>query len=634
MSTSPVNDFLLSSKEAFLRNPADGKTTIVMGNEAGDLDSLASAIAYAWILSNAATPTPAVALIQTPPADLALRPENTHALSLAGVSDPPSALLTPSTLPALHPTTPIALVDHNALGPAFPRPGNVIAILDHHADEGQHPNASPRIEIAALLLSAILLDTGGLKPGGRALDVDRAAASALAAHAGLLSDALTGEIHETPALRELTGALEQHKANVAHLTPSQLLRRDYKEYDFVHGGATVRVGLASVPLGLSKWAGEGALRAAAETHMQTRSVGVLGVLTSFSKEKKDKGKKDKKDKKDKGKKDKEHDEETGEKPEKKDKKDKKEKKDKAHKEGGEEGEKEHAEDGEGKKKEKAHKEDGEGKKDEVHKEGGEEVKKETAEDGEGKEKKDKAHKEGAEEHEGGKKEKKDKKDKGHKDVGEEGEEGKKEKKEKKDKAHKKDKDVEEDDADAGGEKKEKKDKKDKAHKKDKEHKGEEDTGKKDKKDKDKKPKHRREMAWLVAPSSSPPSAALAERLWAGLEASTELQVASHAKFTFADEGAKAEEKKEGEAGMHTRVYEQGNARANRKVVAPLVRAIIHEGPSAGTGAGAGVGEAGAAASVTAGGVGAAATGAVTGAGAADGGAAAAAAAADGGAAAE
>ncbi|KAF8892962.1 hypothetical protein BD779DRAFT_1669978 [Infundibulicybe gibba] len=463
MSTSVVNDFLLSSKEAFLRNPADGKTTIVMGNEAGDLDSLASAIAYAWILSNTATPTPAVALIQTPPAGLALRPENTHALAKAGVLNPLSTLLTPAALPPLPPTTPIALVNHNTLSPAFPRPDNVVAILDHHADEGQHLNASPRTvapagsaashvaahlpphapkEIAILLLSAILLVTNGLQPGGCALDVDRTAASALAVRAGLLPDALTGpgEIHEVPALRDLTGTL---KTDVEHMTALEWLRYDYEECDVMHGGANVRFGFSNVPLPLSMWGANGVLRKAAEEHMRvgaaeehmevgmTFNAGVLGVtphvlvvLTSSV---------------------------LGVTP--------------------------------------------------------------------------------------------------HPRM-------------MRGKAHNKDKEHKSYTAGGGDEN------------------DDEDVGKEDEKlevtsrafgastPSAPEVKPPREMAWLIAPSSWPPSATLAARLRTGLEAHTELRLTPHADPSFTANG------EEGNGGMYMRAYEQGNTDADRNVIAPLVLDII------------------------------------------------------------
>jgi exopolyphosphatase len=98
----------------------------------------------------------------------------------------------------------VALVDHNVLRTTYTSPStNVVAVIDHHEDEGQYKDtANSRIvepagscsslvvrsyqsfsnlfippELSTLSLSAILIDTHGLKMGGKALDVDREAAA-------------------------------------------------------------------------------------------------------------------------------------------------------------------------------------------------------------------------------------------------------------------------------------------------------------------------------------------------------------------------------------------------------------------------------------------------------------------------
>ena len=55
-----------------------------------DLDSLSSAIGFAWYLATIER-TPAVPLLHTPRSDLHLRAENLYALELAGIppADPP-----------------------------------------------------------------------------------------------------------------------------------------------------------------------------------------------------------------------------------------------------------------------------------------------------------------------------------------------------------------------------------------------------------------------------------------------------------------------------------------------------------------------------------------------------------------
>ncbi|KAI0046791.1 DHH phosphoesterase [Auriscalpium vulgare] len=288
--------------------------TIVMGNEAGDLDSLASAVAYAWYATSHLKQL-TIPLIQTARADLRLRAENLHALQLAGV--PPDRLLTSDDLPSA-PAEKFALVDHNVLAASFT--GHVVAVVDHHADEGQHLDAKPRIievptgscsslvarlferewkegvtpEIARLLFSAVLVDTNGLKPGGKAQAVDRDMAAflwprtALGIEGAALHGDAPAEVREVKEVRELNEVLSAKKGSVEHLGARDLLRRDYKEYE--HGlpgepAGTVKVGLATVPRSakaLLKGADEGReFWGACGAWMDERALGVLGVLTTW-----------------------------------------------------------------------------------------------------------------------------------------------------------------------------------------------------------------------------------------------------------------------------------------------------------------------------------------------------------------
>ncbi|KAG5350390.1 putative exopolyphosphatase [Termitomyces sp. T112] len=320
--------FLSASKERYLRDirstpSKGGDWTVVMGNEAGDLDSVASSIAYAWLLSEVHN-KPSIPLLQLERDDLDLRAENTHALSLAGITQPKEQLLFLTDLAPFSLTAPtaafpshtFALVDHNTLASAytFQNPlATVTDILDHHADEGNHLNASPRIIIpsgsctshvsalfppeipatlATLLLTGILIDTNGLKPGGKALDIDHTAAAFLAPHSTLASqlslasisspraDAFTQpeDLYNTTAIKDLTHRLKNLKGSIDHLSARDLLRRDYKEYVLdVPGAGSIRVGLASVPVRLREWK----LQDAVGAWMEERELQVLGVLTSF-----------------------------------------------------------------------------------------------------------------------------------------------------------------------------------------------------------------------------------------------------------------------------------------------------------------------------------------------------------------
>ncbi|BGP40415.1 Exopolyphosphatase [Rhodotorula kratochvilovae] len=326
---------------------------VTVGNEAGDLDSLASALAYAHFAAQrepAASARRFVPLVLTARTDLHLRPENALALASAGVTN--DSLLTLDDLPAARLATlgaRFALVDHNSLLPAFRSnptdpadaadDARVLSIIDHHVDEGRHLAANPRrIEvvgscaslvadsflasadagaldvpgpIADLLLSAIMIDTR-LKlaeEGGKASPIDVAAvgallpfssfaASATATNPSASSSPFEAGAAALDALKAHNARLSHAKEDVAHLSARDLLRRDYKEYLT----SDVRYGLSTVPLSLSTLleappappgnAEEKVARLVADVRawMAERGLDAAGVLTSYMHVKRKSGK--------------------------------------------------------------------------------------------------------------------------------------------------------------------------------------------------------------------------------------------------------------------------------------------------------------------------------------------------------
>lgn len=271
------------------------------------------------------------ALIQTSREDLKLRPENLLALELAGIEA--DSLLCTDDIPdhEAFPSDTFALVDHNRILPHFSENNpdtRIIAIVDHHEDEKQHPDANPRIvvvpvgsaaslvtehlrecgleipsDICTLLLCAILIDTGGLHPNGKAEAIDHSAASYLLPRSGALtlSGVSTASLNEmplyiSPPVTSLTQQLAQCKADISHLGTSEQLRRDYKQYRWkvAPEGRMVDVGLSTVPLDLRVWLSRGVLQEEfwmpLDDFMDKRGLDVLGVLTTFSDAKKTKNK--------------------------------------------------------------------------------------------------------------------------------------------------------------------------------------------------------------------------------------------------------------------------------------------------------------------------------------------------------
>jgi len=281
-----------------------------------DLDSVASAIGYAFL---SAKDSKIIPFIQTQRDSLHLRPENMDAFEVASLD--PSFLLTSSDIPPAPAPQPsrFMLVDHNRLQSSFT--GEVVGIIDHHEDENLHTSARPRViepvgscaslvalqfgsileggsteqfkDTAALLLSAILIDTGALKPKGKAIEEDYQAAQLLMPLTGLATDAesIAGDGSHIPApLQAYFEALSLAKRSVGHLSTRDLLRRDYKESDYSTG---TRCGLATVPIKLEPWHERDVddFWEGVDVWMEERKLHVLGILTTYKSPKKGKGRK-------------------------------------------------------------------------------------------------------------------------------------------------------------------------------------------------------------------------------------------------------------------------------------------------------------------------------------------------------
>ncbi|KAI3487784.1 hypothetical protein L1887_48158 [Cichorium endivia] len=353
---STLDDFLVQAKrDAFERLKAGAaatqKLTLVMGNEAGDLDSAACAIGLSYLLSRFGPPqgytlgaSSYVPLIQSMHSDDVLRPENTAAFRAAGI-DPEHTLCLDDiqhTLglaldsDAFAPAANVALglVDHPSLTGPWGGSGasnrDVEIVLDHHEDVGDHAGAPLRIvkspskepvgscssmvadlfaanfvqadstdvamrQVADLLMSAIVIDTDNLRaaPRGKATQTDFDAVKTLFPASSFGNPETSQRIRETalafsPLKDQVHGVsvepiqpvspsehtdsatqsakiilapfwsiLSRAKQAVDHLAGRDLLRRDYKELDFVSGAdespLSLKLGFASVPISMVEW---------------------------------------------------------------------------------------------------------------------------------------------------------------------------------------------------------------------------------------------------------------------------------------------------------------------------------------------------------------------------------------------
>lgn len=241
----------------------------VLGNEAADLDSMASAVAAGYWLTGTAAAAgsrdPFVPLVNIPRADYKLRTEAVYLLSAVGIEPDLLAFIDEVDLDAMRAAgeLELVLVDHNALAAAQAGLAPAVTgIIDHHRDEGGFQDARPRLVepvgsastlvaaqlleggagpvepgLARLLLGTVLLDTVNLdREAKRATDQDVQVAARLAEICGADRQALFER-------------LQFEKFNVDALATADLLRKDYKEYQM----GRVRCGIASVLLPVARW---------------------------------------------------------------------------------------------------------------------------------------------------------------------------------------------------------------------------------------------------------------------------------------------------------------------------------------------------------------------------------------------
>lgn len=285
-----INRYLHDAKTNMTTSTID---LVVMGNEAADLDSMASSIVFAYIRSSAEPDKHIIPFMPIPRSDFKLRPEAVYVFEKAMI-DPDSLIFT-DDLPwdFMDRVKRLGLVDHNKLSYAFQGSENKVKIiLDHHKEQGLYPGTATRViepvgstatlvgkilvrefsglinaQLATLLTATILLDTVNLNPdGGRVTDKDSDIAASLLPHCSF---------DRETCFRELSKA----KFDTAGLTTTDLLRKDYKEFEF--GG--IRCGIASVPLSMAQWTKkENELSMAFERYARQRHLDVFLSMNAYT----------------------------------------------------------------------------------------------------------------------------------------------------------------------------------------------------------------------------------------------------------------------------------------------------------------------------------------------------------------
>ena len=285
-----INQYLLSAKIDIVNKPID---LMVMGNEAADLDSMASAIAFAYIRSQAEPDKNIVPLIPIVKEDFKLRTEAVYVFKTAQIDLANLIFLDEMPQFFMEQVNDLAIVDHNKLSGTFENCGDKVRmILDHHKDEGLYNGVEFRAiepvgstatlvgeilirdhsglmdtQLATLLTGTILLDTVNLDTeAGRVTDKDSEIAVKLMEHCPL---------DQNQYFREVQKA----KFDTASLSTIDLLRKDYKEFKF-NG---IRCGIASALLSMAQWINkDNELCLGFETYASRRNLDVLLSMNAYT----------------------------------------------------------------------------------------------------------------------------------------------------------------------------------------------------------------------------------------------------------------------------------------------------------------------------------------------------------------
>ncbi|KAJ3381979.1 Exopolyphosphatase [Lobulomyces angularis] len=266
-----LNIFIKNLKSAIKTSK---KITFIVGNEACDLDSFVSSISLSYLLTQLShddeiTYIPLIPIVK---ADLNLRTEVAFLLNHLYKEEQFLNLLIFMDDVDLKSLTNFKffLVDHNKLSPDFIDFNNSVnGVIDHHKDEGRYQDANPRIiqeagscsslvlnyiiksysnnndlkllfdeKFIKFFLAPILIDTVNLEPKfDRVTEIDVESFNFL-----ISSFTMEQKIaFNQTAFFEL---LQDAKANISHLTCSELLKKDYKEYYL--NSNQIRFGISSV----------------------------------------------------------------------------------------------------------------------------------------------------------------------------------------------------------------------------------------------------------------------------------------------------------------------------------------------------------------------------------------------------
>lgn len=249
----------------------------VTGNQSADMDSVVSAIAYAYFyhIKNPHQ-EPFFPMVNITREELKLRKDIVMLLNRHSITSSTLFFLddVQELVGSSSDKVELALVDHCNIQGEFlwglyhQKRLEVTAIIDHHSDENAFENASPRVihsngscsalvfnywrsqiaghidaEIVELLLGPLLIDTSNMTQKVEDGDLE-----AFAQYKQILSEAQLPDMFVLPSgLEGFYSSLKIAKKDLAGFSVFDILRKDYKQFQFEKkSGGSVSVGFSSI----------------------------------------------------------------------------------------------------------------------------------------------------------------------------------------------------------------------------------------------------------------------------------------------------------------------------------------------------------------------------------------------------
>ncbi|AMD20969.1 HEL312Cp [Eremothecium sinecaudum] len=303
-----ISGFMHHLKSTSLKRINSSTTVrIACGNESADLDSVVSAITYAYFSYTGNSEDALIPVINIDSEDLRLRKDVVYVLQEAGIKEDDLFFTEDiQKLKSLGCRVEAILVDHNdPQGLANGMIDEVLGIVDHHSDLGLHGDEitkarGPRIiESAGSCSSLVFNYWSQLLPKSSfdtMKDAVRLSLGALLADTSnlrhkveehdLKASSLYKEYLPNLDFEDYYNTIEEYKKDLSGLMPTEVLKKDYKGFQFKKlDGEVIRVGTSSAVKPLEWLYDQGRfddILAVWQSFIVHKNIDILALLTNFS----------------------------------------------------------------------------------------------------------------------------------------------------------------------------------------------------------------------------------------------------------------------------------------------------------------------------------------------------------------